>query len=676
MTLKPGAKLPLEFNRYARAGALKLINGHVVDLPNRLLARLAAHADVFDVHYNRPIFKHNFRTSLTIGALAVQRVYGVTGAGIGVAVVDSGISTWHDDLTNHTTALYPYGDQRVSAFVDFVHGGGGAPHDDNGHGTHVAGIIAGNGEDSLGQKSGMAPDASLVSLKVLDSNGLGTISSMIQALDWVVAHRTTYNIRVVNLSVGASILESYWTDPLTLAAKRTVDAGVVVVAAAGNMGKNALGQTQYGGITAPGNAPWVLTVGASSTQGTPARGDDVIAGYSSRGPTFIDYAAKPDLVAPGTGTVSLAAPGSLFYSTKASALIPGSGPTGFAPYLSLSGTSMAAPVVSGTVALMLQANPSLTPNAVKAILMYTAQQRDGYNGLIEGAGFLNTLGAVRLASFYATAQPGQPVPIQKMWSKHILWGNHMLSGGFLNPAANAYGLGVNWGVAQDDDGDNIVWGSNCTDDECANTVWGNADGDDIIWSSSCVDAGCTNVVWGTDDEGKDNIVWGSDCGGADCTDVIWGDTDPIDHIVWGTGKDGDNIVWGSSARDIIWGSDVCEGDSGGNSGDGPTLCNIVWGSAADGDIAWNNADSDNIQWGSDCDASMGGCSTIVVGSDANGEIVFGEVAIDGTITVVQLDQLTDGQLLKLIVTLALPPPSPPPPVPLPPSPDQDSSEAT
>src|SRR5438094_1176334 len=268
VTLQPGAKLPAEFKKYARAGKLNLINGHVVDLPNRLLKQLAAHPDIFDVHYNRPIFKHNFRTSLTVGALAAQRAFGVTGAGVGVAVIDSGITTWHDDLTNHTTASYPYGDQRVSAFVDFGNGQA-LPYDDNGHGTHVAGIIAGNGYDSSGQKAGVAPNASIVSLKVLDANGHGTISNILQALDWVVANRTTYNIRVANLSVGAGINESYWTDPLTLAAKRAVDAGVVIVAAAGNLGKNAQGLTQYGTITAPGNAPWVLTVGAYSSQGTP-----------------------------------------------------------------------------------------------------------------------------------------------------------------------------------------------------------------------------------------------------------------------------------------------------------------------------------------------------------------------------------------------------------------------
>src|SRR2546430_12731286 len=183
----------------------------------------------------------------------------------------------------------------------------------------------------------MAPNASLVSLKVLGANGKGNISHAIAALDWVVAHKDAYHIRVVNLSVGAGIRESYWTDPLTLAAKRAVDAGIVVVTAAGNLGRNAAGLDQYGGITAPGNAPWVLTVGASSSMGTPTRDDDTVANYSSRGPTYIDWSAKPDLVAPGTGSVSLAVPGSTLFTAKANLLLPGTIDTPFPPDLSLSG---------------------------------------------------------------------------------------------------------------------------------------------------------------------------------------------------------------------------------------------------------------------------------------------------------------------------------------------------
>src|SRR5439155_19944124 len=135
------------------------------------------------------------------------------------------------------------------------------------------------------EKAGIAPLASLVSLKVLDANGNGTVSNLIAALNWVAANYQTYNGGVVNMSVGAGVYESYWTDPLTLAAKAVTDKGITVVTAAGNMGKNASGQLQHGGISAPGNAPWVLTVGASSTKGTTDRGDDEMAGYSSTGPT-------------------------------------------------------------------------------------------------------------------------------------------------------------------------------------------------------------------------------------------------------------------------------------------------------------------------------------------------------------------------------------------------------
>src|SRR5262249_37010117 len=179
------------------------------------------------------------------------------------------------------------------------------------------------------------------------------------------------------------------------------------------------------------------------------------------------------------------------------------------PYLSLTGTSMASPVVAGTVALMLHANPSLTPNAVKAILQYTAETYPGYDGLTQGAGFLNVVGAVRLARFYATAQPGDSMPSQDMWSKHIIWGNHLLASGVPALDANAYQVGTTWGVAKTSDGDNIVWG----------TATG-ADGDNIVWGTS---GDGDNIVWGTSAGGDgDNIVWGTDCGGADCDNIVWG----------------------------------------------------------------------------------------------------------------------------------------------------------
>ena len=561
VTLVPGAALPESFKKFGKE-KLGILNGQVLELPNGQLKKLAAYPSVFRLHFDRETETANYRTSITVGAATVHQTMALNGAGVGIAIIDSGITHFHDDLAaGATSSSYPYADQRVSKFVDFVNGRT-LPYDDNGHGTHVAGIIAGNGRDSYGQKEGIAPAASLVSLKVLDADGRGTISHIIAALDWVSKNAVTYKIKVVNLSVGAGIHESYWTDPLTLAAKKLVDQGIVVVAAAGNLGKDALGHPQWGAITAPGNAPWVLTVGASSTNGTLTRNDDTMAGYSSRGPTYIDFGAKPDLVAPGTGTISLSAPNSTLYASKAPYLLAGLLNPGYKPYLTLSGTSMAAPVVSGTVALMLQANPKLTPNLVKAILQYTAQEYRGYKALEQGAGFLNTLGAVRLAQFFKTAKPGNQMPVQRVWSRKIIWGNHMLKGGYITPSGNAWRTGVVWGAAEDGLGDNIVWGSMCADSDCDNIVWGSLDSfDNIVWGSSFD----LNIVWGSKIVGDllrwgnafdDNIVWGSDCGGADCDNIVWGSMDLVDNIVWGSAVETDNIVWGSNSLtdNIVWSS--------------------------------------------------------------------------------------------------------------------------
>jgi serine protease AprX len=564
ITLKPGWDGSTDFKQYGKLGRkLGLINGQVVELPNWLLKRVADLPMVDSIHWDRPTAGHLSRAAVAVGARSVQTDLGWDGAGVGVAVIDSGVTNWHDDLTNRSlnTGVRTLNGQRVVKFVDFVNARTTA-YDDYGHGTHVAGIIAGNGYDSDGGKAGIAPGAHLVSLKVLDGQGGGYVSDVIAALDWAIQNKTTYNIRVINLSVGAPVTESYLTDPLTLAAKRAVDAGIVVVAAAGNLGKNALGQSVYGAITAPGNAPWVLTVGAYSTQGTISRWDDVMAPYSSHGPTAIDYLAKPDVVAPGTGMVSLASPGSLMYQTKAAYLLAGTRATASKPYLSLSGTSMAAPVVSGTVALMLQANPKLTPNLVKAIIEYTAQDYH-YDALTQGAGFLNSRGAVDLARFYAVAKAGQSYPRSWTWGHTILWGNHKLDKGMPRPASNAWNITTVWGAPRDVNGQNIVWGTLARDGE--NIVWGTtlldtgsvlgllSLGENIVWGTTRTDE---NIVWGTLRDAE-NIVWGTTCGSDDCFNIVWGTTlRDAENIVWGTSLVDENIVWGTSGDvgNVTWAS--------------------------------------------------------------------------------------------------------------------------
>ena len=282
---------------------------------------------------------------------------GTTGIGVGIAIVDSGIGS-HPDLQD-----------RVVVSVDFVDPDGDGD-DGYGHGTHVAGIAAGGGA-----AAGVAPAAHLINLRVLNDEGWGHASTVIEAIDWAIANQDRYAIRVLNLSLGAGVATSYQNDPLGQAVERAVAAGIVVVCSAGNYGKTEEGTPIIGGITSPGNTPSALTVGALNTFDTPVRSDDAVTSYSSRGPTAFDYVLKPDLVAPGNKVVSLEAPLSYLSVTYPERQVPGG-------YLQLSGTSMSAAMVSGAAALLLGSNPDLSPQQVKIALQATASPIAGA-GLVE-----------------------------------------------------------------------------------------------------------------------------------------------------------------------------------------------------------------------------------------------------------------------------------------------------
>jgi serine protease AprX len=423
---------------------------------------------------------------------------------------------------------------------------GGDGMDRFGHGTHVAAIIAGRAGRTVDTRDqrGIAPGAYLLNLRVLGDDGSGSASDVIEAIDWTIEHRHEYNVRIINLSLGAPVMQPYRDDPLCEAVERAVRAGLVVVVAAGNYGRTAEGQDVMGGIATPGNSPFAITVGALDTHGTAKRSDDTLAPYSAKGPTRYDLNLKPDVVAPGTRVASAEAADSYLAKTYAARHVAG---TGANAYIALSGTSMAAGVVSGSVALLLEAKSSLTTSATKATLQLTSTFLPSVGLVGAGAGALNTLGAVRLVE---TAQ----ISRAQLAGEHVV-GSGILTGLVQTRLARRWGapiaprsISMNrlvWGTA----GDQILWGTSVGDQILWGTsvgdqiLWGTAVGDQILWGTAVGD----QILWGT--ATGDQILWGTATG----DQILWG-TATGDQILWGTAT-GDQILWGTSTGDqILWGT--------------------------------------------------------------------------------------------------------------------------
>ena len=250
-------------------------------------------------------------------------------------------------------------DKRVVTWIDYVDPQATERVDTYGHGTHVAGIIAGSGAGSRGADGGayigMAPATGLISIRVLGTDGSGLVSDVIKGIEWSVKNKDKFNIRAINLSLGHPATSLYKDDPLAKAVERAVANGIVVICSAGNLGKTEDGTPIVGGIVSPGDTPGALTVGSLNTHGTVARSDDGVTTYSSRGPVGdpdqpSTWELKPDVVAPGNAIVSAEAPGTYLWDNYPSQRVFGAnGGT----YMMLSGSSMAAAVVSGAVAQLL-----------------------------------------------------------------------------------------------------------------------------------------------------------------------------------------------------------------------------------------------------------------------------------------------------------------------------------
>jgi serine protease AprX len=443
----------------------------------------------------------------TSGLLGLGSTGGYKGAGVTVAVIDSGIAT-HSALGS-----------RVVGRVNLVSSEPGVTGDPFGHGTHVAGMIGGALTNvTTAYAGGSAPSVRFVDVRVLGRTGIGYTSDVIAGIDWVIANRSRYGIRVINLSLGHPVAESAATDPLVIAAERAVKAGIVVVVSAGNFGRTPEGATILGGVTSPGNAPNVITVGALDTKGTADRGDDVVAPYSSRGPTQYDFAVKPDVVAPGTRIVSLESAGSYIVSKYPTWHVAGSSTNG---YLRLSGTSMAAGVVSGGVALLLNAEPELSPAQVK-VLLQTGARFIPSAGLIAGGA-----GSVDFAQSLRLAQQG-------------------LVSRLLSSVTNL--LGLSSGASFLDHGTLIDRIYNRTGIK----LLGLLDLSLLLGGADDAEPGVLNLLGSSNSLGKtpaNYLVWGNVAGYTNSYYLVWGSTvqDPEgNYLVWGNSFEGDYLVWGSS----------------------------------------------------------------------------------------------------------------------------------
>jgi len=433
---------------------------------------------------------------------------GLSGRGVTVAVLDSGVAA-DPDLGNRILASVNFADQRVSS-------------DPGGHGTHVAGIVAGNGTRSAGQFVGVAPEANIVDVRVLGRTGSGRISSVVGGIEWVIAHKSAYGIRVINMSFGAPVTASYRTDPMSAAVEIAWQRGLVVVAAAGN------GGPPRNTVVSPGIDPYVITVGATDDAGTVGRDDDTYASFSAWGTS--DANAKPDLVAPGRRIVSIRATGSALDTLFPDhVVVARNGST----YLRLTGTSMAAPVVSGAVALLLQRRPDLTPDQVKSLLVRTAQPYGPATGVVlpdpsaDGSGLLDIAAAMNAV---APPAPGtSPLPgglvggsitTSDPTAGDLTGADLPRANRGLRPANGLarslypilYGTPLRW---KDLSLDGIAWQTLTWDSVAWDSVaWDNFDWDSVAWDS---------VAW-------DSVAWDS---------VAW------DSVAW------DSVNWDSVAWDAL-----------------------------------------------------------------------------------------------------------------------------
>ncbi|MBI4320380.1 MAG: S8 family serine peptidase [Chloroflexi bacterium] len=501
------AKDKIERHGGKASKSLKIVGGASGKVPVDRLSTLSREPAVRYISYDTVLVPMGspFRGDMVDFARALNAddawEKGLNGAGVTVAVIDSGV------------ASSPHGvdPRRLVASIDLVKGAQNNMPDPGGHGTHVAGIIAGQDADW----SGIAPKANIVSIRVLKDDGTARMSDVIKAIQLAVQNRKKYGIRIINLSLGAPATTSYTRDPLAAAVELAWHAGIVVVTSAGNRGPAA------GTISTPGYDPYVVTVGAIDMNATKDRKDDIVASFSSRGPT-IDGLPKPDVVAPGRKMVSTRVVGSFLDKLYPDRVVDNY-------YFRLSGTSQAAAAVSGVAALMLNANKGLVPDQVKQVLMATASKVKGYDANAAGAGYVDAEKAIERKANKKYEQSARPADAFAITVFPLIKGTSPLVWKSLKYNGGVDSRGIPWSNVS---WDNVSW-DNVTWD---NVSWDNVSWDNVSWDNVSWD----NVSW--DNAAWDNVSWDNPRNNNAAWDNTSWDNAAWDNAAW------DNAAWDSAGR--------------------------------------------------------------------------------------------------------------------------------
>ena len=575
---------------------LSIINAFVAEMPAKDAVRLASTRGVRWVSLDAPVIPSGgpidtaTLRNVYVKAVGADRVWNegpayLQGQGVTVAVVDSGnCQSSNGRVKTCDDLLGPNNLTRVVATRSYD--GGSKGSDDFGHGSLIEGVIGGTGIGSGGKYMGIAPNVNLVSVGIADSLGKALTSDVIAGLQWVLVNKAAYNIRVVNLSLNSSLPQSYHTSPLDAACEVLWFNGVVVVVAAGNNGA--------GTLYPPANDPYVITVGATDDKGTSSLDDDEWASFSAYG-TDEAGAVKPDLVAPGKNLISIVPKNqSKIWKEHPRSYIGESASHEY--YMRVSGTSFAAPVVSGAVALLLQDEPNLTPDQVKYRLKATANKGwAGYDAARAGAGYLDVYAAVH-GTTTERANLGN-VPQQRLAKMALiaLWasynGGRSIDWDLVNwdsvdapPqrlakmalialwASNNGGSGIDW--------DSVNWDSVNWDSVNWDSVnWDSVNWDSVNWDSVNWDS----VNW--DSVNWDSVNWDS----VNWDSVNW-DSVNWDSVNW------DSVNWDSVNWDSVnW--DSVNWDS--VNWDSVNWDSVNWDSVNWDSVNWDSVNWDSVSWAGD-----------------------------------------------------------------------------